>query len=29
MFAALSFPVTRRAGCLFVIGLAIGAVLGW
>jgi 1,4-dihydroxy-2-naphthoate polyprenyltransferase len=28
-FAALSFLVTRRAGGLFVIGLAIGAVLGW
>ena len=28
-FAALSFLVTRRAGGLFVLGLAIGAVLGW
>jgi hypothetical protein len=28
-FAALSFLVTRRAGGLFVIGLAIGAVVGW
>ncbi|HET9728525.1 MAG TPA: prenyltransferase [Acidimicrobiia bacterium] len=28
-FAALSFVVTRRAGGLFVLGLIIGAVLGW
>jgi hypothetical protein len=28
-FAALSFLVTRRAGGLFVIGLTIGAILGW
>jgi 1,4-dihydroxy-2-naphthoate octaprenyltransferase len=28
-FAALSFLVTRRAGGLFVIGLVIGAILGW
>jgi len=28
-FAALSFLVTRRAGGLFVLGLAIGAALGW
>src|SRR6476661_3993391 len=28
-FAALSFLVTRRAGGLFVLGLAIGAILGW
>jgi hypothetical protein len=28
-FAALSFLVTRRAGALFVIGLSIGAILGW
>jgi 1,4-dihydroxy-2-naphthoate octaprenyltransferase len=28
-FAALSFLVTRRAGGLFVLGLIIGAILGW
>jgi 1,4-dihydroxy-2-naphthoate polyprenyltransferase len=28
-FAALSFLVTRRAGGLFVLGLVIGAILGW
>jgi 1,4-dihydroxy-2-naphthoate octaprenyltransferase len=28
-FAALSFLVTRRAGGLFVIGLIVGAILGW
>jgi 1,4-dihydroxy-2-naphthoate octaprenyltransferase len=28
-FAAISFLVTRRAGGLFVIGLIIGAILGW
>lgn len=28
-FAALSFLVTRRAGGLFVIGLLVGAILGW
>jgi 1,4-dihydroxy-2-naphthoate polyprenyltransferase len=28
-FAAMSFLVTRRAGGLFVIGLMIGAILGW
>jgi 1,4-dihydroxy-2-naphthoate polyprenyltransferase len=28
-FAALSFIVTRRAGGLFVIGLVIGAIVGW
>jgi 1,4-dihydroxy-2-naphthoate octaprenyltransferase len=28
-FAALSFLVTRRAGGLFVIGLVVGAILGW
>ena len=28
-FAALSFLVTRRAGGLFVVGLVIGAILGW
>src|SRR6476659_11000141 len=28
-FAALSFLVTRRAGGLFVLGLAIGAIVGW
>ena len=28
-FAALSFLVTRRAGGLFVLGLVIGAALGW
>jgi 1,4-dihydroxy-2-naphthoate octaprenyltransferase len=28
-FAALSFVVTRRAGGLFVVGLIIGAILGW
>jgi 1,4-dihydroxy-2-naphthoate octaprenyltransferase len=28
-FAALSFLVTRRAGGLFLVGLAIGAALGW
>jgi 1,4-dihydroxy-2-naphthoate octaprenyltransferase len=28
-FAALSFVVTRRAGGLFVLGLIIGAILGW
>ena len=28
-FAAMSFLVTRRAGGLFVIGLVIGAILGW
>jgi 1,4-dihydroxy-2-naphthoate polyprenyltransferase len=28
-FAALSFVVTRRAGGLFVIGMIIGAILGW
>jgi 1,4-dihydroxy-2-naphthoate octaprenyltransferase len=28
-FAAASFVVTRRAGGLFVIGLVVGAVLGW
>jgi 1,4-dihydroxy-2-naphthoate octaprenyltransferase len=28
-FAALSFLVTRRAGGLFVLGLVVGAILGW
>jgi 1,4-dihydroxy-2-naphthoate polyprenyltransferase len=28
-FAALSFLVTRRAGGLFVLGLLIGAIVGW
>jgi hypothetical protein len=28
-FAALSFVVTRRAGGLFVLGLIVGAILGW
>src|SRR5689334_14593240 len=28
-FAALSFLVIRRAGGLFVLGLIIGAILGW
>ncbi len=28
-FAALSFLVTRRAGGLLVIGLIIGAIVGW
>jgi 1,4-dihydroxy-2-naphthoate octaprenyltransferase len=28
-FAALSFLVTRRAGGLFVLGMLIGAILGW
>jgi len=28
-FAAMSFLVTRRAGGLFVLGLVIGAILGW
>jgi 1,4-dihydroxy-2-naphthoate octaprenyltransferase len=28
-FAAHSFVLTRRAGALFVIGLVIGAVIGW
>jgi len=28
-FAAMSFLVTRRAGGLFVLGLIIGAILGW
>jgi 1,4-dihydroxy-2-naphthoate octaprenyltransferase len=28
-FAALSFLVTRRAGGLFVLGLSIGAIVGW
>jgi 1,4-dihydroxy-2-naphthoate octaprenyltransferase len=28
-FAAASFIVTRRAGSLFVLGLIIGAILGW
>ena len=28
-FAALSFVVTRRAGSLFVLGLLIGAIVGW
>ena len=28
-FAAASFIVTRRAGSLFVLGLVIGAILGW
>ncbi len=28
-FAAHSFVVTRRAGGLFVLGLIIGAILGW
>jgi 1,4-dihydroxy-2-naphthoate polyprenyltransferase len=28
-FAALSFLVTRRAGGLFVLGLIIGAIVGW
>src|SRR6476660_2095730 len=28
-FAALSFLVTRRAGGLLVLGLIVGAVLGW
>jgi 1,4-dihydroxy-2-naphthoate octaprenyltransferase len=28
-FAALSFAVTRRAGGLFVLGMIIGAILGW
>jgi len=28
-FAALSFVLTRRAGSLFVLGLIIGAIVGW
>ena len=28
-FAALSFLVTRRAGGLLVLGLIVGAILGW
>jgi 1,4-dihydroxy-2-naphthoate octaprenyltransferase len=28
-FAAMSFLVTRRAGGLFVLGMLIGAILGW
>jgi 1,4-dihydroxy-2-naphthoate octaprenyltransferase len=28
-FAAHSFVLTRRAGGLFVIGLVIGAIVGW
>ena len=28
-FAAMSFLVTRRAGGLLVLGLIIGAILGW
>lgn len=28
-FAALAFVHTRRAGALFVLGLAIGAAIGW
>jgi 1,4-dihydroxy-2-naphthoate polyprenyltransferase len=28
-FAALSFLVTRRAGGLFVLGLVVGAIVGW
>jgi 1,4-dihydroxy-2-naphthoate octaprenyltransferase len=28
-FAAMSFLVTRRAGGLFVLGLIIGAIVGW
>lgn len=28
-FAALAFVHTRRAGALFVVGLAAGAILGW
>ena len=28
-FAAMSFLVTRRAGSLLVLGLIIGAILGW
>ena len=28
-FAALSFLVTRRAGGLFVLGLIVGAIVGW
>ena len=28
-FAAVSFLVTRRAGGLFVLGMIIGAILGW
>ena len=28
-FAALSFLVTRRAGGLLVLGLIIGAIVGW
>ena len=28
-FAAMSFLVTRRAGGLFVLGLIVGAILGW
>jgi 1,4-dihydroxy-2-naphthoate polyprenyltransferase len=28
-FAPHSFVLTRRAGCLFALGLVIGAVLGW
>ena len=28
-FAALSFLVTRRAGGLFVLGMLIGAIVGW
>jgi len=28
-FAAMSFLVTRRAGGLFVLGLVVGAIVGW
>jgi 1,4-dihydroxy-2-naphthoate octaprenyltransferase len=28
-FAAMSFLVTRRAGGLFVLGLIVGAIVGW
>ena len=28
-FAAMSFLVTRRAGGLLVLGLILGAILGW
>ena len=28
-FAAVSFLVTRRAGGLFVLGLIVGAIVGW
>jgi hypothetical protein len=28
-FAAVSFLVTRRAGGLLVLGMIVGAIVGW